>query len=221
MSRVLLLHGFTQTRASWGPVVDALEAKAVDAPVASLWDAADELATYGPAAWVGYSMGGRMALHLALAHPDAVRALVLVSATAGIDDERERAARRASDEALARRLDVEGVDAFLAEWLAQPMFRGVPPVARCDDAATMTGHLRLAGTGTQEPLWDRLGELTMPVLVVVGEEDKPDFKAIAYHLAEQIPGAELAVVPEAGHLVGLDRPDELNRLLLDFLQDGV
>jgi pimeloyl-ACP methyl ester carboxylesterase len=56
---------------------------------------------------------------------------------------------------------------------------------------------------------------------VIGEDDKPDFKAIAQHLAEQIPGAELAVVPDAGHLVGLDRPDELNRLLLDFLQDGV
>ena len=66
-----------------------------------------------------------------------------------------------------------------------------------------------------------LDTLTMPVLVVLGEEDKPDFKAIAQHLAEEIPGAELAIVPEAGHLVGIDQPDELNRLLLEFLQDGV
>jgi len=81
-------------------------------------------------------------------------------------------------------------------------------------------------TAHDEPelIWPELAplnSLTMPVLVVVGEEDKPDFKAIAHHLAEEIPGAELALVPEAGHLVGLDRPEELNRLLLEFLQDGV
>ena len=80
--------------------------------------------------------------------------------------------------------------------------------------------LELQAERDTEILWPEmapLDTLTMPVLVVVGEDDKPDFKAIAKHLAEEIPGAELAVVPEAGHLVGIDRPDELNRLLLDFL----
>jgi 2-succinyl-6-hydroxy-2,4-cyclohexadiene-1-carboxylate synthase len=184
----------------------ALGAVAVDAPVASLWDAADQLAEHGAGTWIGYSMGGRMALHLALAHPDRVEALVLVSATAGIDDSDERRARVASDEALARRAEEIGAASFVDEWLARPLFAGVPPVPRSDDAAAMAGHLRLAGTGTQEPLWDRMGELAMPVLVVAGERDAK-FVALGARLATSIPHATLEVVPGAGHAVPFERPD--------------
>jgi len=206
MSRVVLVHGFTQTPASWGKITAALEAEAVDAPVTDLWTAADELAARGRAVWVGYSMGGRMALHLALAHPEVVCALVLVSATAGIDDDADRTARRASDEGLAERLEAVGADAFLAEWRARPMFAGVPAVDRSHDVATMAAHLRRAGTGTQEPLWGRLGELTMPVLVVVGERDAK-FRALGERMVAGITDASLAIVPDAGHAAPFEQPD--------------
>jgi 2-succinyl-6-hydroxy-2,4-cyclohexadiene-1-carboxylate synthase len=201
-----LVHGFTQVPASWGPMADALGAVAVDAPVASLWDAADQLAARGTGTWIGYSMGGRMTLHLALAHPRCVERLVLVSATAGIEDPDERRARVESDEALARRAEQIGADDFVAEWLARPMFAGVPPVPRSDDVATMAAHLRLAGAGAQEPLWDRLGELTMPVLVVAGERDAK-FVALGERLAAGIARATLDIVPDAGHAAPFERPD--------------
>lgn len=206
MSRRVLVHGFTQTAVSWGRTTEELGAIAVDAPVAPLWDAAAELARHGPATFIGYSMGGRLALHVALAHPDVVTALVLVSATAGIEDDAERAARRASDDALADRAEAIGAAAFVDEWVAQPMFAGVPPVDRCRDVATIAGHLRLAGTGTQEPLWPRLGEITVPVLVVTGARDTR-FCALGERLAAGLPDARLVVIEGAGHAVPFERPD--------------
>src|SRR5690606_23536537 len=112
----------------------------------------------GPATYVGYSMGGRLALHLALARPDLVRRLVLIGATGGIDDEDDRAARRAADERLAAHLEQVGVATFVDEWLAQPLFAGLSPTAAARDerlantAEGLASSLRLAGTGTQEPL---------------------------------------------------------------------
>ena len=117
-------------------------------------------ATGGRATYVGYSMGGRLCLHLAVARPDLVERLVLVSATAGIDDPIERAERRAADEALAASIERDGVDAFLARWVAQPLFAGLADPGlddrRRNTVAGLASSLRLAGTGTQEPLWDRL-----------------------------------------------------------------
>jgi 2-succinyl-6-hydroxy-2,4-cyclohexadiene-1-carboxylate synthase len=225
MSRVVLVHGFTQTGASWATVAEALGAEhdvvSVDAPghgrhrgsAGDLWEGARRLGVDGGAAtYVGYSMGGRLALHLALADPTLVRSLVLVSATAGIDDDTERAARRASDEALAQRLEIVGLDRFLDEWLAQPLFAGLPPEAqdrasRVDNTvAGLASSLRTSGTGSQEPLWTRLGELTIPVLVVVGGRDEK-FTAIGERLVASIPDAELAVIADAGHAVPFERPD--------------
>jgi 2-succinyl-6-hydroxy-2,4-cyclohexadiene-1-carboxylate synthase len=205
-SSTFLVHGFTQTPASWGAIATALDAEAVDAPKRPLWEAADELARHGRGTWIGYSMGGRMALHLALAHPDVVERLVLVSATAGIDDPAARAARAVSDEELARRAEEIGADAMVAEWVAQPMFAGVPLLPRSDDVSTIAAHLRLAGTGSQESLWDRLGELTMPVLVVVGENDEK-FKALGERLVAAIPHATFEVIAGAGHAAPFEEPD--------------
>jgi 2-succinyl-6-hydroxy-2,4-cyclohexadiene-1-carboxylate synthase len=212
-----LVHGFTQTAASWGALAAQLGATAVEAPVAGLWDAADQLATHGTGTWIGYSMGGRMALHLALAHPECVERLVLVSMTAGIDDDEVREARATADEALAERAEAIGADAFVAEWLAQPMFASVPPLPRSEDVAAMAAHLRLAGTGTQEPLWERLPELAMPVLVVVGERDAK-FTALGRRLASAIPHAQLEVVAGAGHAVPFERPSAFVAAVLRWLE---
>jgi 2-succinyl-6-hydroxy-2,4-cyclohexadiene-1-carboxylate synthase len=216
-SPTFLVHGFTQTPASWGPVTDALGATAVDAPASTLWDAAGTLARHGAGTWIGYSMGGRMALHLALSHPNVVERLVLVSATAGIEDRDEREARVASDDALAARAERIGAEAFVAEWVAQPMFAGLPPLVRTDDVPVIVAHLRQAGAGTQEPLWSRLGELAMPVLVVTGERDAK-FAALGERLVASIPGAEHVVVSGAGHAVPFERPDEFVAVVRRWLE---
>jgi 2-succinyl-6-hydroxy-2,4-cyclohexadiene-1-carboxylate synthase len=224
--RLVLVHGFTQTGRSWCHVTPALaetfDVITVDCPghgrssaiTAGLVDGAALLgAAGGRATYLGYSMGGRLTLHLALAQPALVERLVLLGATAGIDDPAERAARRAADDALAASIERDGVDAFLERWLAQPLFRGLPhdEADRADRArntvAGLAASLRRAGTGVQEKLWDSLGQLSMPVLVVAGAHDEK-FTALGQRLAAAIgPNAQLALVPGAGHAAHLERPD--------------
>jgi 2-succinyl-6-hydroxy-2,4-cyclohexadiene-1-carboxylate synthase len=234
--RLVLVHGFTQTRRSWDPLLPALAAEhdvvALDAPghgrasevQADLVDGAARLVTAGGAAtYVGYSMGGRLCLHAALGRPDAVRGLVLISATAGLDDAGERAARRAADDALADRIETIGVPAFLDEWLAQPLFAGLDAAAQGraerleNTAAGLASSLRLAGTGSQAPLWDRLGEIAVPVLVVAGALDTK-FAGIAERLAAALPRADLALVEDAGHTVHLEQPEAFLAVLLPWLR---
>lgn len=224
--RLVLVHGFAQTGACWGEVGDALavdhEVVRVDAPGhggsadvhADLPGTADLLAEVGGrGAWLGYSMGGRMVLHLALAHPEAVERLVLVSATAGIDDDVEREARVVADDALAVAIEVDGVGAFLERWLALPLFAGLDDRTqfRAERLANtpegLASSLRLAGTGTQEPLWDRLGAIAAPTLVVTGALDDK-FTALGRRLTDAIgPNASLAVVEGAGHSPHLEQRD--------------
>jgi 2-succinyl-6-hydroxy-2,4-cyclohexadiene-1-carboxylate synthase len=236
---VVLVHGFTQSGRAWGSIGAALgkrhQVTAVDAPghggsadiQASLKAGADLMAAAipAPAAWLGYSMGGRYALHVALQHPDQVARLVLVSATAGIDDAVERAARRRSDEALAAQVEEEGLEPFVRRWLEQPLFATLPPEAAelesrlTGTAAGLANSLRLAGTGTQQPLWDRVSNLTMPVLVVAGELDTK-YVQLAERLAATIGStARLAVIAGAGHACHLERTDRFLAVVQPFL-DG-
>ena len=226
---LVLVHGFTQTGRSWDAVADHLadryEVVTVDAPGhgGSAGVEADLVAgaallgtTAGRATYVGYSMGGRLCLHLAVARPELVERLVLVSATGGIDDDGARASRRASDEQLAASIEHDGVDAFLDRWVAQPMFATLPDTGlddrRRNTAGGLASSLRLAGTGTQEPLWDRLPALTMPVLLVAGSLDAK-FVAAAERMAGLIPHVTLAVVDGAGHTVHLERPERFLTVL--------
>jgi len=230
MARLVLVHGFTQTGRSWDPLLPALhehEVIAVDAPGhganaerhAKLPEIGRLLGRYGPATYVGYSMGGRMCLHVP---PTAMTGLVLISATAGIEDEDERAVRRASDEALADRIEAIGVEAFLEEWLALPLFAGLRAEAanrqaRLENTAPgLASSLRLAGTGVQVPRWDRLQEIDVPVLVVAGALDAK-FVAIAERLSSALPDAELAIIEGAGHTVHLEQPDAFLDVLLPWL----
>ena len=232
--RLVLVHGFTQTHRSWDPLLPALadyDVVALDAPghgdaadmQLSLTDGGAWLARAGGAGvYIGYSMGGRFCLHAALEAPDLVRALVLVSATGGIDDDVERAARRGADDALADRIESIGVTAFVDEWLDQPLFAGLDPSRRGvedrlrNTAAGLASSLRLAGTGTQEPLWERLGGLRVPTLVIAGADDAK-FVALGERLAGTIPGADLVVVDGAGHTVHLEQPDRFLAALLPWL----
>lgn len=233
---VVLLHGFTQTGASWAPVARRLERRhrvvTIDAPGHGTSVAVDtDLVTGadligqagGRAAYVGYSMGGRFALHLALARPDLVTRLVLISTTAGIDDPGQRAARRQSDGDLAERIERDGVEAFLKWWLARPLFATLPAAAAAletrlaNTPAGLASSLRRAGTGTQEPLWGRLASLAMPVLVVAGQLDDAYLergRRLVNGIGEN---ATFCPVPGAGHSVHLEAPDTLADALEEFL----
>ena len=168
----------------------------------------------------GYSLGGRIALHLALAHPYRVTRLVLVSTTAGIEDPVGRADRRRADEALAEQLGKEPLAEFVRRWRAQPLFAGEPPAARAAAAADqlrnspagLAAALRGLGTGAMEPVWDRLGELAIPATVLVGARDEK-FTALGRRLVERLPAAALAVVPDAGHGLLWEAPWAVARAL--------
>jgi 2-succinyl-6-hydroxy-2,4-cyclohexadiene-1-carboxylate synthase len=222
--RLVLVHGFTQTARSWEPVAAPLaadhEVVLVDAPghggssaiETDLPDGALALVeAAGTGIYVGYSMGARLCLHAALAAPSHVTGLVLLGGNPGIEDTGERAARVAADDALAAGIERDGVDAFLDRWLAQPLFATLPNDAagvedrRRNTAAGLASSLRLAGTGTHD-LWDRLGRIAAPTLVLAGEHDEK-FTAIGRRIAERIgPGAVVATVPGAGHAAHLEQP---------------
>lgn len=236
--RIVLLHGFGQTCRCWGPLAPALarahEVVRVDAPGhGGSGDVAADLPTTGrlvaevggPAVYLGYSMGARMALHVAREVPGVVRSLVLVGGTPGIEDEAARAERRAADLAQAQRIRAEGVDAFVERWLAMPMFAGLPPGARFEDerrrntAEGLATSLELAGTGSQAPLWDALPDIEAPVLVVAGEDDHR-YAAIAERTAGAIgPNARAALVPGAGHSAHLEQPERAVDLVLGWLAE--
>lgn len=235
-ARVVAVHGFTQTHRSWSPIVDRLADRyrwcLVDAPGhgasaevrAGLWDGADRLLQVGgPGTYLGYSMGARLCLHAALADPRLVDRLVLVGVHPGIVDPVERRHRRDHDEAQASRLELEGVGPFVDWWLRQPLFATLDASAAGRDerlqnsAAGLAASLRLEGTGSQEPLWDRLASLSMPVLLVAGERDTK-FRELATEAAAAIgANATAAWIPGAGHACHLERPDAFAATLSEFL----
>jgi 2-succinyl-6-hydroxy-2,4-cyclohexadiene-1-carboxylate synthase len=225
---VVLLHGFAGTGRMWDPVVARLDgeryrplapdlrghgAASARRPL-SFAGCVEDVLALAPDRFVlgGYSMGGRIALHVALASPERVERLVLVATTAGIDDDAGRAARLVADKALAAEIEREPIEAFVDRWMAQPLFAGTPPQAaelwRADmlgnDPAALAAALRGMGTGTMEPLWERLGDLGMPATVLVGERDAK-FGAIGRRLAAALPRGEMVVVEGAGH--GIPRED--------------
>lgn len=218
------LHGFTQTGASWSPVLDLLSTLLVpscpDAPghgnnpdgQRSLTQYAEDVAsTMQTGVLVGYSMGARMALHVALAHPQKVTALVLISGTPGLLTETERAARRDSDNELADHLELVGTETFIDEWLALPMFSGLNNAnngrsERLRNTATgLADSLRYAGTGTQLSLWENITQLQMPVHLISGERDEK-FTELAKQMHSAIPQSTLNVITHVGHTVHLENP---------------
>ena len=162
----------------------------------------------------GYSMGGRIAQHVALAVPERVERLVLVATTAGLADEGERAARQDADERLAAFADGATIEQFADRWAAQPLFAGTPPEAARlwredllrNEPRALAAVLRAMGTGAMAPLWERLATLTMPATVLAGAGD-PKFVALGERLAAALPNAEMVVVEGAGHGLPREAPD--------------
>ena len=208
-------------------MTSAFEPLCLDAPghgnntngARSLPQCADDIAASMKAGiLVGYSMGARMALLVALQHPEMVTQLVLISGTPGLKTQSERAARQKSDNELADRIETFGLSAFLDEWLALPIFSGLSNETnqRNDRLRNTTqglaDSLRFAGTGTQESQWPKLHQLSMPVHLIVGELDEK-FTSIAREMKPLISTSELTVVENAGHTVHLENPTTTAQLL--------
>ncbi len=236
--RLVFVHGFTQTANSWKPIAahfasDGYESIVVDAPGhgestnvrADLRRGADMLtALCGFGVYVGYSLGGRLCMHAALMYPHLVHGLALVGASPGIADEGDRAARRAADNKLADHIEDVGVEAFLDEWLARPLFAGltVDDEERADRLTNtpegLASSLRHAGAGAQGSLWPRLRELNMPVLTIAGEHDEK-FTAIGRQIASSVPQGRSVGITAAGHAAHLQDPGQFAAVLQLWLND--
>jgi 2-succinyl-6-hydroxy-2,4-cyclohexadiene-1-carboxylate synthase len=233
---VVLLHGFSGTGRAWDGVAARLRREgyrplAPDLPghgtaadakrpitfascVQHVLQAAPELFVL-----CGYSLGGRVALHVALAAPRRVTRLVLVSTSAGIEDAAERAARREADRALADVLGTIPFEDFIERWRAQPLFADEPPEAgrlaredqRRNRPDALAAVLRGIGSGEMEPLWDRLGELGMPVTVVAGERDVK-FRDLGQRMVALLPDARLTVIA-GGHNLPLENAAGLAQVI--------
>lgn len=237
---LFLLHGFTHTGASWARVRAALPERyralapdlrghgiASDARPVTLPAVLEDLASAappGPFTLVGYSMGGRVALHLALAPgvADRVQRLVLIGASPGIADAAERRDRYEADERVAaelRRLDIESL---ARHWARTPVLAGLPAEVLAQVHADrllstpegLARALRGLGTGALPSLWERLGEIQVPVTLVVGERDEK-FTAIAEQMAALLPDARVEMVAGAGHAVHLEAPERVAVLLTE------
>lgn len=235
MPTIALLHGFTQTSSSWAGISSQLAndfyCLAVDLPGhgssaqtnVDLWRSADQIvATCGGGVFCGYSMGARLALHCALAHPNYVGGLILVSGTPGISDETERLERRFADDQMAQLIRAIGTDKFIDEWLARPMFATLPfdenDIAnrKTNSADGLATSLELSGVGTQDDLWSRLSELQMPVLIIAGALDVK-FADIATRMHALIAQSELKIVANTGHSVHLEKPHEFLAIVREWL----
>src|SRR5450755_628529 len=226
---LVLLHGFTHTGRSWDPVVAALgeRYRALAPDIRGHGDAsarrpvtpgavlADLEALEAPRfTLAGYSMGGRIALHAALVMPDRVERLLLIGASPGLADASDRAARRKADERLADELEQLPISELARRWAATPVLAGQPPqvlaAAHADrlrsTPAGLAAALRGLGTGALDPVWDRLGELAMPVTLLVGERDEK-VTAIGERMAASMPRARLERAAGAGHAVHLEAPE--------------
>lgn len=247
---LLLLHGFTGRATAWGSHATILARSrrliTVDLPGhgrtaradpdrLTVERTADDLATILqrtdalPADVLGYSLGARIALRLAIAHPSVVGRLVLESPSAGLRTAAERATRRRADETLAARIERDGITAFVDEWERQPIFAShallLPARAArlramrlANDPRGLAASLRGAGQGAMEPLYDRLGSIAAPTLVIAGALDERGGRRAA-EVARAIRGARLEIVPDAGHTPHEEQPGFFRQLVLDFLQE--
>jgi 2-succinyl-6-hydroxy-2,4-cyclohexadiene-1-carboxylate synthase len=229
---VRFVPGFMQRGEAWQPVAARLAERyrctCLDLRTWTFEERVGEiLGAVGPGdALVGYSMGGRLALHAALRDPSRLAALVLVGVSAGIEDDTEREDRRVSDESLAEWMERRSIEEVVDRWERQPVFESQPDALRewqrpgrlSHDPRLLAQLLRSAGQGALEPVWGRLGMLRCPVLLTAGEQDRR-YASAAGRMAERLPNARVRLVPDAGHAPQLEAPAEFADLLAEFLDE--
>ena len=244
---ILFLHGFMGSGADWTDVISALddrlycvapdlpghgaslglprEAYTIEGAARRLLELLDGLGDGRPTI-AGYSMGGRLALYLALRYPQRCSALFLESTSPGIEDDAGREARRRSDEETAERLEAGDLASFLHDWYRQPLFaslarregllRETIEARMRNDPGELAESLRGMGTGSQPSLWGELAELAAPALAVAGELDEK-YARISTRMASLNPRIRAATVPDAGHNVRLEAAGVHLALLKRFL----
>lgn len=240
---LIALHGFTETDHVWQellhsfapdllcPLLPGHGGKPCPAD-SSLAGTAAEIASRFPAGrccdLLGYSMGGRVAIRLALDHPERIRRLVLISSNPGMDDASERAARRLRDEHLAQILEEDGMGPFVAWWQSNPILKPAKPLSRSVAESLRCMRLnqeplglamalrRLGASDDANDLWPRIHELRMPVLLVHGAADLR-YKDIMTSMASRIPHARLETIADAGHAIHREQSETLVTLVRSFL----
>lgn len=179
---------------------------------------------------LGYSMGGRLALYLAMHYPQLFRALILESASPGLETETERSARQASDHALAAQIEQDGIASFVSKWEALPLWASQQQLAPEKRAALraqrlgnnptgLANSLRGMGTGAQPSLWPHLPQLTLPVLLLAGELDEK-FVSISRKMHRLLPNSQCNIVAGAGHAVHLERPLPFQQAIFTFCSNS-
>lgn len=248
---ILLLHGFTGTAQAWGGAILAGLARharvlAVDLPGHGRSPGGTIPETYGvprivdslvrllddrgieAADWVGYSMGGRIALAAAVTEPNRVRRLVLESASPGLATEEARRQRRRQDEALARRIEARGLEWFVDHWMALPLFatqRRLPPPVLAEARRRRLEHdphrlgavLRGGGTGAQPSYWSALAGVEAPTLILTGALDRK-YVRLARRMEATLPRGLHRSVPDVGHTVHLEAPEPWLEEVVPFLR---
>jgi len=235
---VLFIPGFMQRGDAWRPVAELLPERypstLLDHAEHSFEGRMREILDHAHAAdpsarpvLAGYSLGGRLALRAAMRSPDSFAGIVTVGATAGLDDGPLRVQRAEADEKLASWIEAMPMEDVVSLWERQPLFadqsdalvEAQRPGRLSQDPRSLALLLRTAGQGVLEPVWHELPALSVPLLAIAGARDD-GYTAAAKRMAHTAPDARAAIVEHAGHAAQLQRPDEVARLITEFL-DGL
>ena len=227
---VLFIPGFMQRGDAWRPVAELLPERypstLLDHAEHSFEGRLREIAESGADILVGYSLGGRLALRAALRSSDSFDAVVLVGATAGIEEGPLQAARAEADEKLASWIEAMPIEDIVGLWERQPLFadqsdalvEAQRPGRLSHDQRALALLLRTAGQGALEPVWHELRALELPVLAIAGARDD-GYTAAAKRIAATAPHGRAAVVEEAGHAPQLQQPAAVAALIAGFLDE--
>lgn len=227
---VLFIPGFMQRGDAWRPVAELLPerypSRLLDHAEHSFEGRMREILDSGASVLVGYSLGGRLALRAALRSPESFSAVVLVGATAGIEEGPLRATRAEADEKLASWMEAMPIEDIVGLWERQPLFADQSdalveeqrPGRLSHDPRQLALILRTAGQGVLDPVWHELRGLELPLLAIAGARDD-GYSAAAKRIASTAPRGQVAIVEEAGHAAHLQQPERVARLIAEFL-DG-
>ena len=225
---MLFIPGFMQRGDAWRPVAELLPERypstLIDHAEHSFEGRMREIAESGADVLVGYSLGGRLALRAAIRSPESFAGIVLVGATAGIDEGPMRVQRAAADEKLASWMEAMPIEDIVSLWERQPLFadqsdslvEAQRPGRLSHDPRSLALLLRTAGQGVLEPVWHQLPALDVPVLAIAGARDE-GYTAAAKRIARLAPTARTAIVEDAGHAAHLQQPEQVAEAIIGFL----
>jgi 2-succinyl-6-hydroxy-2,4-cyclohexadiene-1-carboxylate synthase len=228
---VLFIPGFMQRGDAWRPVAELLPERypstLLDHAEHSFEGRMGEIAEHSADVLIGYSLGGRLALRAALRSPESFTGVVLVGSTAGIEEGPLRVGRAEADEKLASWMEAMPIEDIVSLWERQPLFADQSESLVEAQRAGRLSHeprslallLRTAGQGVLQPVWHELRALDLPLLAIAGARDA-GYSAAAKRIASTAPNARAAIVEEAGHAAHLQRPDEVARLITEFLDEA-